>query len=87
MESLVRFIIRFLLVPLGGAVAMTVAMIVLVVAHWNEFVALADARPDEQGYWLVAFVFAGPVLAFLFSLAAISGPTWVDSLHKALREP
>jgi hypothetical protein len=69
MESLVRFIMRLLLVPLGGAVAFTVAMILLVVAHWHEFVALADARPDERGYWLLAFVFAGPVLAFLFSLA------------------
>jgi hypothetical protein len=69
MESLVRLIMRLLLVPLGGAVAFTAAMILLVVAHWNEFVALADARPDEQGYWLIAFVFAGPVLAFLFSLA------------------
>ncbi len=69
MENLVRFVMRLLLVPLGGAVAITVAMILLVVAHWNEFAALANARPDEQGYWLVAFVFAGPVLAFLFSLA------------------
>jgi hypothetical protein len=68
MESVLRLILRLFLVPLGGAVAVTVAMILLVVAHWHEFAALADARPDEQGYWLVAFVFAGPVLAFLFSL-------------------
>jgi hypothetical protein len=56
-------------VPLGGVVAVTVAMILLVVAHWHEFAALADARPDEQGYWLLAFVLAGPVLALLLSLA------------------
>jgi hypothetical protein len=68
MESVFRFLIRLLLVPLGGAVALTVAMTLLVVAHWHEFAALADARPDEQGYWLLAFVLAGPVLAFLFSL-------------------
>ena len=69
MESVLRLILRLFLVPLGGAVAVTVAMILLVVAHWHEFAALADARPDEQGYWLLAFVLAGPVLAFLFSLA------------------
>jgi hypothetical protein len=68
MESVLRLILRLFLVPLGGVVAVIVAMVLLVVAHWHEFAALADARPDEQGYWLVAFVFAGPVLAFLFSL-------------------
>jgi hypothetical protein len=69
MESVLRLILRLFLVPLGGVVAFTVAMILLVVAHWHEFAALADARPDEQGYWLLAFVLAGPVLAFLLSLA------------------
>jgi hypothetical protein len=69
MESVFRLILRLFLVPLGGAVAVTVAMILLVVAHWHEFAALADARPDEQGYWLLAFVLAGPVLAVLLSLA------------------
>ena len=69
MESVLRLILRLFLVPLGGVVAVTVAMVLLVVAHWHEFAALADARPDEQGYWLLAFVLAGPVLAFLLSLA------------------
>jgi len=69
MESVLRLILRLFLVPLGGVVAVTIAMILLVVAHWHEFAALVDARPDEQGYWLLAFVLAGPVLAFLFSLA------------------
>ena len=69
MESVLRLILRLFLVPLGGMVAVTIAMILLVVAHWHEFAALADARPDEQGYWLLAFVLAGPVLAFLLSLA------------------
>ena len=69
MESVLRLILRLFLVPLGGVVAVIVAIILLVVAHWHEFAALADARPDEQGYWLLAFVLAGPVLAFLLSLA------------------
>src|SRR5690349_12746108 len=69
MDSLLRLLLRLLLVPLGGAVAVTVGMIVLIAAHWHEFATLADARPDEQGYWLIAFVLAGPVLAFLLSIA------------------
>src|SRR6266540_5135237 len=36
METVGRLILRLLLVPLGAAVAITVAMLVLGVAHWNE---------------------------------------------------
>jgi hypothetical protein len=68
MENVARFLLRLLLVPLGGAVAITVAMMVMLVAHWNGFVALANANPDAQGYWLLMVIFAGPVLAFLLSI-------------------
>jgi len=43
-------------------------MMVVLAAHWNEIVALANADPDAQGDWLLAFVFAGPILALLLSL-------------------
>jgi hypothetical protein len=68
MEAVGRFLLRLLLVPLGGAVAVTVAMMVVLIAHRNGIVALAAAKPDTQGDWLLAVVFAGPVLAFLLSL-------------------
>src|SRR5258708_30720179 len=68
MENLVRFLFRLLLVPLGAVAAVTVAMVVTIAAHWNEFVALANAQPDAQGYWLIMFLLAGPVLAFLLSV-------------------
>jgi hypothetical protein len=71
MESLVRFILRLLLVPLGGAVAVTVAMSIVLIAHWSGIVALATARPDMQGFWLVTLIFAGPVLAFLLSITVL----------------
>jgi hypothetical protein len=71
METVVRFLLRLLLVPLGAAVAITVAMIVVLVAHWNEIVALANADPDAQGNWLLAFVFAGPILAILLSMTLV----------------
>jgi hypothetical protein len=71
MENLARFLLRLLLVPLGGAAAITVALMVVLAAHWNEIVALANADPDAQGNWLLAFVFAGPILAILLSMTLV----------------
>src|SRR5262249_25891152 len=48
-----------------------VAMIVVLVAHWNEIVALAYANPDAQDNWLLAFIFAGPILALLLSMTLV----------------
>jgi hypothetical protein len=71
MENVGRFLLRLLLVPLGGAAAITVAMMVVLAAHWNEIVALANADADAQGDWLLAFVFAGPILAILLSMTLV----------------
>jgi len=71
MENLARFLLRLLLVPLGAAAALVVAMMVVLAAHWNEIVALANADPDAQGNWLLAFVFAGPILAILLSITVV----------------
>jgi hypothetical protein len=68
MATLARFILRLLLVPLGVAVAITAAMVVMLIAHWNGIVTLANADPDAQGTWLVLFLLAGPVLAVMLSL-------------------
>jgi len=70
METVGRFILRLLLVPLGAMVAVTIAMLVLLAAHWNEAAALAGASRDLQEQWLLALVISGPVLAFLLSLSA-----------------
>lgn len=72
MDSLARFVLRLLVVPLGGAAAITAAIAVLLVAHWGELATLAQADPEAQGAWLIAFVLAGPMLAFLLSLTAAS---------------
>jgi hypothetical protein len=71
MENFARFLLRLLLVPLGAAAAIVVAMMVVLAAHWNEVVALANADPDAQGNWLLAFVFAGPILAILLSMTVV----------------
>jgi hypothetical protein len=67
MENLARFLLRLLLVPLGAALAITAAMAVVLIAHRNELAALANANRDAQEAWLLAVVFAGPVLAMLLT--------------------
>ena len=68
MASLVRFIMRLLLVPLGAALAITVAALVIVVAHWGDFIELMKARPDVEGYWVLLVVIIGPALALLLAV-------------------
>jgi hypothetical protein len=70
MEIIGRFILRLLLVPLGAAVATCVAVLVLTVAHWNAFRALAEASPQAREDYLLAIFIAGPILAMLLSLSA-----------------
>jgi len=67
MENVGRFLLRLLLVPLGGALAITVAMAVVLIAHWNEIAALAHANRDAQDAWLLAVIVAGPLLAVLLT--------------------
>ena len=42
-----RLLMRLLLVPLGGCIAICVAMIFVMVAHWNRFAALT--ADDHSG--------------------------------------
>src|SRR5215471_3101634 len=58
MDSLARLILRFLLVPLGGAVATTVAAVVLVLAHWNLFVLQATKAPGSVDDYFLALLIA-----------------------------
>ena len=54
-----RFLLRFLLVPLGGSIAICVAMIFVTVAHWNRLAAVL--ANDYSG--LETFFIAVPMLA------------------------
>jgi hypothetical protein len=54
-----RLLIRLLLVPLGGCVAICVAMTFVLVAHWNRVTALGGDDPSG----LMTFVIVGPMLA------------------------
>jgi hypothetical protein len=64
-----RLLMRLLLVPLGGCIAICVAMTVVLVAEWNHFSALSG--DDRSG--LMAFVVVGPMLAFSMAFMLLPG--------------
>jgi hypothetical protein len=56
--ALGRLLMRVLLVPLGGCMAICATMIFVMVAHWNRLAAVSD---DASG--LTALLIAGPAMA------------------------
>jgi len=64
-----RLLMRLLLVPLGGCVAVCVAMLFVMVAHWNRIAALAG----DDGSGLMAFVVVGPMLAISMVFMLLPG--------------
>ena len=70
MDVLIRFLMRFILVPLGAAVALTAAMAFIVIAHRNALLTLLDADPQAQQDYFIALAFGGPLLALLLSIWA-----------------
>jgi hypothetical protein len=70
MDVLIRFLLRFILVPLGAAVALAAAMAVIAVAHRNALLAVLDADPQAQQDYFFALVLGGPLLALLLSIWA-----------------
>src|SRR5215218_9017737 len=66
-----RFLLRFLLVPLGWCVAMMVGAVIIIVANWDAFLAVGAATPEQQqNFWLLLFVF-GPMLVLALGFAAL----------------
>jgi hypothetical protein len=54
-----RLLMRFLLVPLGGAIAICVAMMFVMAAHWNR--VTVSVEDDPSGF--AAILLSAPVLA------------------------
>jgi hypothetical protein len=70
MDVVIRLLLRFILVPLGVAAALAAATAVVVIAHRNALVAVLDADPQAQQDYVIALLFAGPLLALLLSIWA-----------------
>src|ERR1700728_2792631 len=68
---LARFVLRLILVPLGAACAVAMAMAIIVIAHWQAVQVLIEADPQAQQDYFLAFMESGPVLAMLLSVLAV----------------
>src|SRR5262245_14665812 len=74
----IRFVLRFLLVPLAASVAICVAMLFVLTAQWNRFVALAGSNPvppDDLAMLLVA-----PALVLSAAAIAMLAPAAIGVL-------
>ena len=70
MDVVIRFLLRFILVLLGFAVAVTAAAVFVVIAHRNAVLTLLEADAEAQQEYFIALVFGGPLLALLLSIWA-----------------
>jgi hypothetical protein len=66
-----RFILRFILVPLGWCVAMTVAALIIIIANWDAFLAVGTGTVEQQhNFWVLLLIF-GPILMLALGFAAV----------------
>lgn len=69
-DALNRLVLRFFLIPLGAVAGAAAGVAVIAVAHRQALATLFQASPQAQEDWIVALVFAGPLLAVLLSIWA-----------------
>jgi hypothetical protein len=74
MDSVVRLLLRFLLVPLGYVAAVAAGTLVILFGSWHLAGLVTSVNPDEQGMGFVAALVAGPVL---FTVLLVS--MWLPS--------
>jgi hypothetical protein len=66
-----RFLMRFLLVPLGWCVAVAVGAVIIIIANWDAFLAVGTGTPEQQqNFWLLLFFF-GPMLLLALGYAGL----------------
>jgi len=69
---LIRLLLRFLLVPLGGFFAAMAATFVVCFAHWTQFLRLVTEDPQAPENIVLAVIFVGPALLVIMSLGAFA---------------
>ena len=74
MESLIRLLVRFILVPLGYLAAVVVGSCVILFGSWRFAEVLMNSNPDTFAAGLFGFVIAGPILfIMIFSVMWLPG--------------
>jgi hypothetical protein len=66
-----RLIMRVLLVPLGAALAVCCATLVVIVAQWHRFAEVISADPDGRDGLVVALMVVGPMAALAITASAM----------------
>jgi hypothetical protein len=64
-----RLLLRFLLVPLGAGVAVFVAVLFVIAAHWNRFASLIAAESGSDEF-LIALFLVGSWVMFVAAVSA-----------------
>jgi hypothetical protein len=67
-----RFILRFLLVPFGGLAAAAAATFVVCFAHWSEFARMIAADPKAPESFVLAVIYVGPAVVLIMSVGALA---------------
>ena len=65
-----RFLLRFILVPLGAGFAILAAVLFVSAANWNRFASLIAAEKGSDQEFFVALVFVGGWLMFVAAASA-----------------
>ncbi len=79
MDSLLRLMLRFILVPLGYLAAVVVGACVILFGSWRLGESMASAGPDEQAFAFFGFFMAGSML-FVLLLAVMWLPSAIGIL-------
>ena len=70
-----RFLLRFILVPLGAGCAILAAVLFVVVANWNRFSAVVEANRGGEEFVVALFLFGSWVtIVAAMSAAAMLTP-------------
>jgi hypothetical protein len=74
MDTVLRLLLRFILVPLGYLAAVLVGACVILLGSWRFAEMLISSHPDALAYGALGFAVAGPVLfIILFSVMWLPG--------------
>ena len=69
---LIRFLLRFVLMPLGGCIAAMVAAFVVCFAHWTQFVKIIAADSQAPESIVLAVLFVGWSIALIMAVATMA---------------
>jgi len=74
LQSLIRLLVRFILVPLGYLAAVIAGSCVILFGSWRFAETLMSSSPDAGASGVVGFAIAGPILfAMIFSTMWLPG--------------